>query len=431
MDYSIALGFFWWIDDSLSAHNIKASIERDSWFTENVPEARVTVSSIDLALVFTEREELSYAALITPTPGRTTTSKKVLASEIVQLEIPYSDFLAALPPSLSNPVPENARVTAWRPPNPAIWDAVWQTVIKLRPDLEDSLNELLKRRISPEIDFAAPYATNQFVQRDAIGVGLATAGIARQPIFKRIDKEEMGSDSVMKLLGESIDEDSIISYDLRRLADLELQEDRGDFCILSKNNRRVVVYNFNRKPEETKLGIDVIYWCVPYNSFTFVQYKMLENESSTWKYRPDDHFNHQVEAMTKCQSAIDLIPSNTLPDGYRLSSNAFFVKWIQRRRLVMDSNTMAKGLYVPISYYNNLVENDALKTPRGASVVSYRHLKRWLSRTEFQSLMPWGWIGTTGITMDWLRQYIDDKLEENHEVIVVENQTVPGRSPGV
>lgn len=423
----IGLGFLWWIDDSQSCSQIRNSVSKSRWFTENVAESRVGLSSIDLALVFLERQTLSYAALISPTPGRTTTSKKVIASEIVALDISLDELTAALPNTISEALPTSASTSAWRPSDEQ-WNSIWQMILDLRPELREQLEELRRRRESPAIDFDLPYARTQFIQRDAIGVGLATAGISRKPFFSKLNQEDLGADSVIKLLGREIDEDAIIHYDLRRLADLGLAEDRGDCCVLQKGAKKVAVYNFNRRPEETKLGIDVIYWSLTYGAMTFVQYKMLDKEGSNWRFRPDQHFDNQISAMTRCQEAIDAEQKSTVSNGYRLSNHTFFVKWVYRRRLVLDSDSMAPGLYIPVSYYRHLDANGDLLTQNQARVVAHNTLQRWINRTDFQSLLPWGWIGTSGITLEWLRAYIDGRLNQNHEVIVIENHSVPRRA---
>ena len=84
----------------------------------------------------------------------------------------------------------------------------------------------------------------------------------------------------------------------------------------------------NRLPLEEQTGADLIYFNETHRSFVMVQYKALEkgDEEPEFRWSDGDLFTREIERMHDLLKELSQIDPDTDPDGFRFSSNPFFLK---------------------------------------------------------------------------------------------------------
>lgn len=221
-------------------------------------------------------------------------------------------------------------------------------------------------------------------------------------------------------------EDAAIEHDARwmpgwRLADSDLTG-RATF---EKSGERLEVFTSNKRPLEELFGVDLIYLNQTRGALVMVQYKMLEGTSSTrdpdgalfvsdeetepreWICRIDDQFTDELARMR-------IFDRDLAPDGpYRLSSGAFFFKFV-RRRASADS----AGIVLSLGHFDSLMSSGELVGPKSGLRLSYQSLEgQYLRGDGFVELIRSGYIGTRGATTEHLQALIEASLTEGKAVV--------------
>ena len=185
--------------------------------------------------------------------------------------------------------------------------------------------------------------------------------------------------------------------------------------------RKLMVMSVNRWAIETRLGPDLIYYHVQRRSFVLVQYKRMIIEGSTWRYRADDHFRHQLKVMSdldeRCRIAGD--------DGrFRLLSTPSFVKICRLDALDIDSLSMVSGMCMPreqVEVY--------LAHPNSPQTFEYGIVRDYMTSTLFALLIANGYLGTGGAASDLVKQEIDNALNRRGSVLVGAFSDTSGQRP--
>jgi hypothetical protein len=99
--------------------------------------------------------------------------------------------------------------------------------------------------------------------------------------------------------------------------------------------------------------------------------------------------------MDKLLEELAKIEADTDPDGFRFSSNPFFLKFCSRIVFNPDDRGMFPGMYLPHGLWKALASSERLKGPRGGNVLTYKNVGRRLNGPEFTTLVAGSWVGTT------------------------------------
>jgi hypothetical protein len=153
----------------------------------------------------------------------------------------------------------------------------------------------------------------------------------------------------------------------------------------------------NRLGLEEQTGADLIYYNETYRSFVMVQYKAMEEADETHEFRwqNKDKFVEEIARMDALFAELSEIPLDKEPDGFRFSSNPFFLKFCPRIVFNPDDKGLFKGIYVPLDLWKVLDASGRLKGPKGGNVLSYENIGRRLNNSEFVTLVADSWVGTT------------------------------------
>ena len=186
------------------------------------------------------------------------------------------------------------------------------------------------------------------------------------------------------------------------------------------------------EPLEWKTGVDLIYFNEEYESFTMVQYKVMEPEPGgpAFSLRSKDKLFAQIQRMDEVWTKVRIESTGPDPSAFRFSRNPFFLKFCPRKPLEPDSTAMFPGMYLPLSFWKRLHESGSLVGPRGGKVVTYDNVGRWLSNSDFITLLSRSWVGTSPRESAVLKEVIRNVLDADSVTIYAHKHAGEGSGLG-
>lgn len=255
------------------------------------------------------------------------------------------------------------------------------------------------------------------LQKDALGIALRAGGLELDPLTEW-SARAMRSQGRFFLEGirPRYTENSMVTEDFLTVPGLELFDTTGTtvrhFQSKRSPSRRMTVIMAANEPLEWKTGVDLIYFNEEYESFTMVQYKVMESEGGgpVFNLRSDDRLFGQIQRMDEVWEQIKIESTGLDPSAFRFSRNPFFLKFCPRMPLEPDSTAMFPGMYLPLSFWKRLHGSGSLVGPRGGNVVTYDNVGRWLNNTDFITLLSRSWVGTSPKESTVLKEVIRNVL---------------------
>ena len=162
-------------------------------------------------------------------------------------------------------------------------------------------------------------------------------------------------------------------------------------------SQKLTVIMANRLPLEEQTGADLIYYNEAYRAFVLVQYKAMEKSESgaEFRWQDGDQCTKEIARMDALLAELAKCATDNVPDGFRLCSNPFFLKFCSRIVFNPDDKGLFSGIYLPLDLWKSLHGSGQLKGPQGGNVLSFENVGRKLSNTEFVGLVANSWVGTT------------------------------------
>ncbi|MFI1464985.1 hypothetical protein [Nocardia carnea] len=186
-----------------------------------------------------------------------------------------------------------------------------------------------------------------------------------------------------------------------------------------EHDRTVEIANVNATPVEARLGTDLIYYHHQTKSFVLVQYKRLNPATRTVSV--DDRLYRQ---LARLETVEQLSTAPARPDDWRLSPSACFLKlayWPDNGGRATD---LADGMYLPVSYVRLLLDDPCTLSGRtrkdgsAGRVLGYPQVPRRLTNTQFIDLVKHGFAGTIGVTVEQLRELVDDRIRAGANIVL-------------
>lgn len=217
----------------------------------------------------------------------------------------------------------------------------------------------------------------------------------------------------------NVREDGVIEHDARTVPGYEFISSsvRGQ-ATFRKGEQTLEVYTANRRNLEEAFGVDLIYLNLFHRSVVLVQYKMLEPQGGSgttdWVYREDRHLKKQLRTMRLFKAR------GAKGDGFRLSSEAFYFKFVRRQESSASTNVL-----LPLEHFEGILEDLKARTSAGNLRVSYAALNgRYMRQTAFADLLRAGYIGSDASTTEHLQTLINKVVSgDDSLVIAVQRQT--------
>lgn len=249
------------------------------------------------------------------------------------------------------------------------------------------------------------------LQVDAITLAMRAFGLAEDTPATTMNLAKGVKTGMIRL---NVLEDAVIEHDGRTVPgyDFVSSNVRGQ-ATFRKGSQTLEVYTANRRKLEEAFGVDLIYVNLFHRSAVLVQYKMLEPQGgrdgpSDWVYREDKHLQKQLQTMRLFKHTGG--PGN----GFRLSSEAFFFKFVRRRESHASTNIL-----LPLAHFEQILATPESRTVGGNLRVSYKGLDgRYMRQTAFVDLLRAGYIGTNVSTTEHLQALIRGVLSGDDSLVV-------------
>jgi len=301
---------------------------------------------------------------------------------------------------------------------PKAFDEVIDLIVRLAPETGKSIDRFTKTtrdRLS-RLSGEAREALGQ--QKEAVATAMSLAGIDRAPLREWALHEDAAPQSFLDGLSESRQrEDEMIVRDLSMVPGYEFirRVPNASAAVFQdeETGNRLTVVLANRLRLEEQTGTDLIYYNERFKSFVLVQYKAMEpdeNEGSIFRF-PEKKLSEEIERMEAFLEELTKLEESGTTDDFRLNNDPFFLKFCPRIQFEPDSSALTKGMYVPLSYWKRLSDDDALLGPKGGRRLAYSNVRRYFDNSAFVSVVKGAWVGTcvdqSAVIEQWMRAIIE------------------------
>lgn len=314
--------------------------------------------------------------------------------------IPFAELKNALPAKFRGHFQRTLDQSGLLPPKTL--GAVVDALTRLDSSAGPRLVRFSERRGEALRHLAPEARENLALQKETLGVALEIAGIPRDELLAWTPPDGAPHSFLEGLPQVYMREDAMLIKDFSDLPGFRAISEATHYAartFQSENDPavRLTVLMANRLSLEEQTGADLIYYNETYRSFVMVQYKAMEkaNDTHEFRWQDNDRFIEEIARMDALLAELAKIPMDKEPDGFRFSSNPFFLKFCPRIVFNPDDKGLFKGIYVPLDLWKVLNASESLKGPMGGNVLSYENVGRRLNNSEFVMLVANSWVGTT------------------------------------
>ena len=320
--------------------------------------------------------------------------------EQIEPAISFAELVAKIPTRFRAPL-ERVIVHGGVLP-PKTTKAVVAALSEINPSLGQKLERLSASRAKLIADLNEKENENLALQKETLATALQIAGVGTDDMLDWTPATIERTSFLDGLSGAYAREDVMLHADLTSLPGFAAIQDAPHIAARTFQSKtdssvRVTVVMANRLALEEQTGADLIYFNETYRSFVMVQYKALEkgDEEAEFRWTDGDQFTSEIQRMDNLLAELQRIEPDADPDGFRLSSNPFFLKFCSRIVLNPDDRGLFPGMYLPHGFWKALAASQRLKGPRGGNLLTYANVGRKLSGSEFTTLVAGSWVGTT------------------------------------
>lgn len=218
-------------------------------------------------------------------------------------------------------------------------------------------------------------------------------------------------------------EASLIDNDLRNFPGMDAQPQREDIVRFTDGQHTLDVMNVNATGIESATGVDLIYYSHDYDSFVLVQYKRMEADGRLRIAGIDARLPDQLKRMVSFDVFGGALANGADPIAYRLGRGSTFTKFAYPVVAPLREADLTRGLYVPSDLLKRLHDDGQLKGPRGGEAVTHDNLRRWLSNDQFAELVKKGWVGSSGISAQDVRDFVTANLQDGRIAVIAAHST--------
>lgn len=220
-------------------------------------------------------------------------------------------------------------------------------------------------------------------------------------------------------------EDDLISEDLRRFdQNGELTLTHASAARFVDNDFVLTIVNVNRKELEKVKGVDLIYYDVPGDCYTMVQYKRLTRRHAAGPGDERWAYTDRIE-LVKSLDRMDAGPGRMADAShFRLVTSPYWFKFVRSDAFTPADPVVLRGMYVPAEYLRLAIEDSSLITgPRHGFEVTYSNT-RYLNRETFVGLVRKTMIGTTGRQTADVLAAVNKVATDRQAIFAVRNRRV-------
>ncbi len=284
---------------------------------------------------------------------------------------------------------------------PRAFEEVIDLVARLRPETSSLINRFTKSARTRLARLTRETKRSLGQQKESIATAMLLAGVDREPLQEWSLADDDAPRSFLDGLSQSrMREDQMIIQDLSGVPGYEFirQVPNASAALFrdEETGHRLTVVLANRLPLEEQTGTDLIYYNEAFRSFVMVQYKAMEpddKEGSIFRF-PEKQLTEEIGRMETFLKELEKLKESGSVDDYRLNKDPFFLKFCPRIQFDPNSSAVTKGMYVPLSYWKRLSEENAMIGPRGGRRLAYSNVRRYFDNSSFASMVRGAWVGT-------------------------------------
>ncbi|MBE2202469.1 MAG: hypothetical protein IAE79_27910 [Anaerolinea sp.] len=427
-------GYFYIVDEPNRAKSLRSKISREGTFTDTLSVSDWRNGNVDVFLLSIDNDELNFVGLGYLGKRVATAKNLVRFSNLFEVAppIPLQTIESRMKTRLRHQFVRSSSGAGGKIPE-VTWDEMLDVIqaINVKTGLEiRRLIELLNTDLE-NFDLAGAAIVAQ--ERDATNLVLRLADFDQKHI---VDWTQQTQDQTETLppflvgLNENIDilEDSMISHDLQVFGEWEkIAQHQVGAVIFKKQHETLTIMNVNRHPVEKNLGVDLFYYHHDYHSYVMVQYKRMQQEKGGPVYRPllDKSYQAEIARMQEFSRILaELEDKSFTLQGYRLRPQLFFFKLCPVKVFDPTSADMVKGMYMPLDYWEMLMQSPDVIGPKEGTQVSFYNAGRYFTNSQFINLVQEGWIGSRLVDKDIISDVIKESIEGKKSVILAAKQRV-------
>ena len=256
---------------------------------------------------------------------------------------------------------------------------------------------------------------NVELEGDAIKLPLKIAGI--DDVEYRTENPQKNLSLFENIVNENLIEDQMIGNDFNHFMEKEEwtpQKYKVNKFYNHKTGKIVTVFYTNRTKIENLIGVDLVIYNSIHKSYIFIQYKRMIKENEGYIYRMDKQFEDEIKRMNLLRMKLLAESRN------RLKNDPFYLKFCPSKQnmYVGNETKLTKGIILPLDNYEYLLENNFLKTPRKADILTYDNVDKYIDNTLFITLYKEGWIGSDKFEKEVIEGYTQNALNGDRSVIM-------------
>ena len=417
-------GYFFIFNEVARAQFITKYIERGDAFTDTISAPDWEPKTVELCFLSFDGQSISYAALTRRGKKVATRKYHITFQNYVRFEpISFDEIEKTIESRIRSHFIRVSSGEGSRVP-PKTWTSVFNVVKKLRPEATNDLDELERIRNSSYQVFEGLGFDVLMQEKDAFGLALKIFGInLPNVLLEWTPPDEYQLPPFLQgLTNIKISEDVMISNDSNVFGDwMAFKRYQVGAIEFRRRDRDEVltIMNVNRTKIEKTLGVDLLYYHHKFKSFVLVQYKRMEKQNGKFIYRPIDvSYKTELQRMKDFQTKHSVSSDISLPEEYRLYPKGFYFKLCELETFKPSSNSLISGMYIPIDYWEILMDYQKTKGPRGGILISRDNVDRYIHNTLFVELVQNGWIGSRGLNTDVITKIVYDSLNNDKSVMI-------------
>lgn len=426
-------------DEEKRAELIKWKVEAEGYetFSDALSVADWNVGELSVALLSFSEDTIDYLCLARKRNVVVTSKSKVEFSTFLDLQsIPINVIEEQLPTKLQRHFIRVSQGIGGSFPL-GTWEMLIEVIKSLKPHLAEETDRILTLQKFSGIRLHGTVAELQIQEREALGAALdifsgnnklrdnVLSGWAPPENGVASLNEEKGTAELLAVApsflegisSRFVQEESAIQHDLFNW-DGKTPTHTSGISVFEQGGRKLSVIYANRNTLERTLGVDLIYYNEHFELFVLVQYKIMREENGVMLYRPDPQLAEEMARMDSFREAAKTVAPIVDHHEYRLSDDGFLVKMVPNKGLIPASGELIKGMYLSREYMHFLIGENGPKGPRGGQGISFENAKRYLTNSDFSSMVRAGWIGTRSSGTDALKRLIKEYYETNRAVMV-------------
>ena len=410
------------IYDSLErGHDIENALAYSPKFSDTVnSESKFPPSGI--AFISTDSEHINYIAKFNKSGRVATKIDRISFTDVTILTTPIEiNILVEQVPNRFNKHLAKQMTEGINNISPGVYSAIEYFIKENYPDIALEIERFISEINTTHTSYKGNSAETIAFEKDAVSLALRVSGFSNNDLPGWRQKDDTapfinGFENIV------IREDPMVIHDSQVFGEWEkIKQYIVGAVEFVRGNDKLTIMNANRHKIEENLGVDLIIYHHKYKSYVLIQYKRLTKDGDTLSYRPNEKsYFSEISRMVEFQEKIKPTKneSNESTNDYRLNNEFYYFKLCPAQIKNPLSTEMIKGMYLPLSYWQIMLNAEETKGVREGRIVNYRNTPRYINNTLFVELTQNGWLGSHLVRTELITEQIAESIKGKKSVLL-------------